>query len=136
MNYGIIGYRAKRHAGVIDVDKVAAHKTADFWEPLYRNGDNGLVLDPGEFYILASNEAVHVPVDYAAEMVPYDNLVGEFRVHYAGFFDPGFGASETGGEGSKCVVMMCRFYWSINNMLEGWFMNTCPRFLIRAMVLS
>jgi len=101
---GVVGYRAKRHAGVIDVDKVAAHKTQDFWEPLYKNRDGGLVLDPGEFYILASNESVQVPTDFAAEMVPYDNQVGEFRVHYAGFFDPGFGVPETGGAGSKAVL--------------------------------
>lgn len=101
---GIVAYRAKRHAGVIDVDKVAAHAIVDFWEPIYQSRNEGLILDPGEFYILASNEAVHVPVDYAAEMVPYDNLVGEFRVHYAGFFDPGFGSKETGGVGSKAVL--------------------------------
>lgn len=106
-NNGLIGYRAKRHAGVIDVDKVGACAVADFWEPIYANEQSqisGLILDPGEFYILASREAVHVPVDHAAEMVAYDNLVGEFRVHYAGFFDPGFGAPEAGGEGSRAVL--------------------------------
>ena len=63
-----------------------------------------LVLDPDEFYILVSREAVHVPPDYAAEMVPFDPLVGEFRVHYAGFFDPGFGHSAAGGAGSRAVL--------------------------------
>lgn len=103
-NNGLVGYRAKRHAKVIDVDKVAAYSMADFWEPIHASGEQDLILDPGEFYILASREAVHVPVDHAAEMVAYDNLVGEFRVHYAGFFDPGFGAPEAGGEGSKAVL--------------------------------
>ncbi len=101
---GLIGYRAKRHAGVIDVDQVGAYRVEDFWEPIYRQQDNGLILDPGEFYILVSQEAVHVPVDHAAEMVAYDTLVGEFRVHYAGFFDPGFGAPEAGGKGSRAVL--------------------------------
>lgn len=101
---GLIGYRAKRHAGVIDVDKVGACQIDEFWEPIYAQQGQGLILDPGEFYILASREAVHVPVDHAAEMIAYDNLVGEFRVHYAGFFDPGFGAPEAGGEGSKAVL--------------------------------
>lgn len=101
---GLIGYRAKRHSGVIDVDEVGGCKVADFWEPIHVNQDKGLILDPGEFYILASREAVHVPVDHAAEMVAYDNLVGEFRVHYAGFFDPGFGAPEAGGAGSRAVL--------------------------------
>ena len=62
------------------------------------------MLDPGEFYILASKEAVRVPPDHAAEMTPFDPLVGEFRVHYAGFFDPGFGAAEAGGAGSRAVL--------------------------------
>ena len=63
-----------------------------------------LVLDPDEFYILVSREAVHVPPLYAAEMTPFDPLVGEFRVHYAGFFDPGFGHSAAGGTGSRAVL--------------------------------
>jgi dCTP deaminase len=98
----LIGYRAKRHTGLIDVDKLAAHDVLDFWEPIHARGD--LVLDPGEFYILASKEAVRVPPDHAAEMTPFDPLVGEFRVHYAGFFDPGFGAAEAGGAGSRAVL--------------------------------
>ena len=105
---GLIGYRAKRHSGVIDVDLSAAQAVNDFWEPLYAHS-NQLILDPGEFYILVSKEAVHVPTDYAAEMVPYDTLVGEFRVHYAGFFDPGFGAPEAGGQGARAVLEVRSF---------------------------
>ena len=88
---GIVGYRAKRHTAVIEVERRAAYDVADFWEPIAARADKSLILDPDEFYILASTEAVQVPPDYAAEMVPFDPLVGEFRVHYAGFFDPGFG---------------------------------------------
>lgn len=105
---GLIGFRAKRHSGVVDVDKSAAQPIADFWEPLYAH-TNQLILDPGEFYILVSKEAVHVPANYAAEMVPYDTLVGEFRVHYAGFFDPGFGAPEAGGKGARAVLEVRSF---------------------------
>lgn len=101
---GLIGYRGKHHTGVIDVDKKAAHDILDFWEPLYSRGADELILDPDEFYILVSNEAVHVPPLYAAEMTPYDPLVGEFRVHYAGFFDPGFGHAAAGGSGSRAVL--------------------------------
>lgn len=101
---GIIGYRAQRHAAVIDVDKRDAQNVLDFWEPIYGHGRGELILDPDEFYILVSNEAVHVPPLYAAEMVPFDPLVGEFRVHYAGFFDPGFGHSAAGGTGSRAVL--------------------------------
>jgi dCTP deaminase len=99
----IVGYRAKRHTGVVDIDKRAAYDPADFFEPIPRRGRE-LVLDPDQFYILVSREAVHVPPEYAAEMVPFDPLVGEFRVHYAGFFDPGFGHSAAGGSGSRAVL--------------------------------
>ncbi len=101
---GLIGYRAKHHTGLIDVDRRAAHDVLDFWEPLYNRGAAELVLDPDEFYILVSREAVHVPPLHAAEMTPFDPLVGEFRVHYAGFFDPGFGHSAAGGTGSRAVL--------------------------------
>jgi dCTP deaminase len=105
---GLIGYRAKRHTGLIDVDVSDAQNLADFWEPIHiarrGAGRREIILDPGEFYILASKEAVRVPPDYAAEMTPFDPLVGEFRVHYAGFFDPGFGAAEAGGAGSRAVL--------------------------------
>ena len=100
----LIGYRGKHHTGVVDVDKRAAHDVLDFWEPIYDRGARELVLDPDEFYILVSREAVHVPPLYAAEMTPFDPLVGEFRVHYAGFFDPGFGHSAAGGTGSRAVL--------------------------------
>ena len=100
----LIGYRGKHHTGLVDVDMRAAHDVLDFWEPLYNHGAPELVLDPDEFYILVSQEAVHVPPLYAAEMTPYDPLVGEFRVHYAGFFDPGFGHSQAGGTGSRAVL--------------------------------
>lgn len=101
---GLVGYRGKRHTSVIDIDKRAVADVLDFWEPLFNSGQNQLILDPDEFYILVSREAVHVPPLYAAEMTPFDPLVGEFRVHYAGFFDPGFGHMETGGKGAKAVL--------------------------------
>jgi dCTP deaminase len=101
---GLIGYRAKRHTGLIDVDRRSGYEVTDFWEPMAARKDQSLILDPNEFYILASKEAVQVPPDYAAEMVPFDPLVGEFRVHYAGFFDPGFGYAGAGGTGARAVL--------------------------------
>lgn len=86
-----IGFRAKKHTGLIDVDRVGALDPADYWEPILANARGDMVLDPDEFYILVSRERVAIPPDHAAEMVPFNPLVGEFRVHYAGFFDPGFG---------------------------------------------
>jgi len=103
-NGGIVGYRAKRHTGLIDVERRGDYAVLDFWEPMTARPDKSLILDPNEFYILASKEAVQVPPDYAAEMVPFDPLVGEFRVHYAGFFDPGFGYAGAGGTGARAVL--------------------------------
>lgn len=85
-----VGYRAKRHSPLVNLQKVGGHKAAEFWEPLYAP-DGRIVLDPGEFYILASREAVEIPLGEAAEMAPIAPEIGEFRAHYAGFFDPGFG---------------------------------------------
>lgn len=87
---GLIGYRARRHARVLDVSKTGAHAVEDYWEPIPARNDQ-LILDPDEFYILASKEFVTIPVDQAAEMAPIATDLGEFRAHYAGFFDPGFG---------------------------------------------
>ncbi|MGE0388289.1 MAG: 2'-deoxycytidine 5'-triphosphate deaminase [Gammaproteobacteria bacterium] len=101
---GIIGFKARAHAGLIDVDKVRHYDVADYWEPVRAPRRGGLVLDPDDFYILGSRDAVKVPPTHAAEMIAYDTLVGEFRVHYAGFFDPGFGHAEAGGEGSRAVL--------------------------------
>ena len=101
---GLVGYRAKRYTGVIDVDKVGFYDASEFWEPIARRERAEIVLDPAQFYILVSKEAVHVPAGYAAEMVPFDPFVGEFRVHYAGFFDPGFGHAPAGGHGSRAVL--------------------------------
>jgi dCTP deaminase len=99
----LVGYRAKPHTGVIDLDRIAAYDAGDFWEPV-RSRDGRIILDPGAFYILVSREAVTIPPDYAAEMAPYLAMVGEFRVHYAGFFDPGFGHAAAGGTGSRGVL--------------------------------
>jgi dCTP deaminase len=99
----IAGFRGRRHAGLVDLDHEDGHDPRDFWEPL-RPKDGQLLLDPGEFYILASKQAVEIPVLEAAEMTPIDPSVGEFRVHYAGFFDPGFGTDEAHGKGSRGVL--------------------------------
>lgn len=99
----LVGYRAKPHTGVIDLDRIGAYDPAEYWEEV-RSSDGQIILDPGAFYILVSREAVHIPPRYAAEMAPYLAMVGEFRVHYAGFFDPGFGHDAAGGAGSRGVL--------------------------------
>jgi dCTP deaminase len=101
---GIVGYRAQRYAGVIDVDEIGKYDLHDFWEVMPVRADRRLILDPHQFYILASRERVRIPADLAAEMVPIDPMMGEFRVHYAGFFDPGFGATPDGRPGARAVL--------------------------------
>ena len=100
----LIGYKARKHAPLIDIGRIDYYDAQDYWEPIHAGHGFGLVLNPDDFYILASKEPVAVPPDHAGEMVAYDTLVGEFRVHYAGFFDPGFGDPGGGGAGSKAVL--------------------------------
>ncbi len=99
----LVGYRAKPHTGVIDLDRIASYDAPDYWEEVHTSTGR-IILDPGAFYILVSREAVTIPPDHAAEMAPYLAMVGEFRVHYAGFFDPGFGFAAAGGAGSRGVL--------------------------------
>ncbi|NSX55168.1 2'-deoxycytidine 5'-triphosphate deaminase [Sulfitobacter sp. 1151] len=102
-NGNLVGFRAKPHTGVIDLDKLSFYEPEEYWEPI-RTNEGRIILDPGAFYILVSREAVTIPPDCAAEMAPYLAMVGEFRVHYAGFFDPGFGHARAGGTGSRGVL--------------------------------
>ena len=99
----LVGYRAKRHTGVVDLSKLAHYDPEEYWEEVHTS-DGRIILDPGAFYILVSREAIAIPPDCAAEMAPYLAMVGEFRVHYAGFFDPGFGYDAAGGSGSRGVL--------------------------------
>ena len=99
----IVGYKAKAHTDIIDLSKMGHYEINQYWEALYMR-DGSIILDPGAFYILKSLEAIHIPPDFAAEMVPYFALVGEFRVHYAGFFDPGFGHDGVHNAGSHAVL--------------------------------
>ena len=114
---GLIGYKARKHSMLIDIDKTNSYKSELFWEKItaedliykegnYQNKNNqgSLILSPDAFYILASKEYVSIPSKYAAEMRAYDTKVGEFRAHYAGFFDPGFGLTELGASKTKAVL--------------------------------
>ena len=100
----VIGFRARRHAGLIDVDKIGALDPYDYWEPISVRDEAYIILEPNEFYILVSKEWLRIPPDLAAEMVAIDPLVGEFRAHYAGFFDPGFGWCTDSDIGSRAVL--------------------------------
>ena len=102
----LVGYRAKPHSGVIDLDRIGAYDPREFWDALHSR-DGRLILDPGAFYILVSRESVAIPPDYAAEMAPYLAMVGEFRVHYAGFFDPGFGIGPLGTGARGVLEVRC-----------------------------
>ena len=100
----LIGYKAKPHTDLIDVDEVGAYDPLDYWDPIQANREGTLILDPEAFYVLVSKEAVTIPPDHAAEMIPFNPLQGAFRVHYAGFFDPGFGHGRAGGQGARAVL--------------------------------
>ena len=98
----VVAYRAKKTTPVVDLECINHYDPEEFWDVKYQNSRGRIILDPGDFYILASKERVRVPPEYAAEMVPIDTSIGEFRSHYAGFFDPGFGFSES--EGTQAVL--------------------------------
>jgi dCTP deaminase len=100
----LVGFKAKPHAPLIDVDKQGYYNPINYWDPIYCDSSRSIILNPDDFYILASKESVSVPVDYAAEMVPYDAFTGEFRAHYAGFFDPGFGHPVADAAGTRAVL--------------------------------
>lgn len=100
----IIAYKAKRYAPAIELDRIDYYATEEFWEVRHQNSAKNLILEPGDFYILASRERVRVPPDFAAEMVPFDPSDGEFRIHYAGFFDPGFGYGSSDIKGTRAVL--------------------------------
>jgi dCTP deaminase len=100
----IIAYKAKRYAPAIELDRINFYSTEEFWETRHQNAHKNLILEPGDFYILASRERVSVPPEYAAEMVPFDPSDGEFRIHYAGFFDPGFGYGSNDIKGTRAVL--------------------------------
>jgi dCTP deaminase len=112
----LVGYRAKPHTGVIDLDQLAHYDPSEFWEEVHSTNGQ-IILDPGAFYILVSREAVTIPPS-AAEMAPYLAMVGEFRVHYAGFFDPGFGFAAAGGAGLvgcwKYAATKPPLYWNMH----------------------
>ena len=101
---GLIGYKSKPTDTPIDVDRRQGYDPDEFWERLYRPARGGLVLERDHFHILATKETVAIPDGWAADMFAYDTLVGEFRVHYAGFFDPGFGYVAGERVGAKIVL--------------------------------
>ncbi|HLH30590.1 MAG TPA: 2'-deoxycytidine 5'-triphosphate deaminase [Terriglobia bacterium] len=101
----VVAYKAKRYCPPVDLSKVRAYDAADFWVPIYSPRSKRVVLDPGDFYLMASKERFSVPPSFAAEMEPFDQSIGDFSVHYAGFFDPGFGYGESGDiKGTKAVL--------------------------------
>ncbi len=118
----MVGFKARKNTDVIDIELKNFYDPLDYWEPIYAKPGKAIILNPDDFYILATNETVRVPPDHAAEMVPYDTMVGEFRVHYAGFFDPGFGYG--GPEDASKAVLEVRSH-EVPFMLEhgqiiGW----------------
>jgi dCTP deaminase len=100
----VVAYKARKNAPAIDLDRIGWYDPGEFWDAVPAPRSKTLILDPGDFYLLASKEKVRVPPMFAAEMVPYDPSIGEFRVHYAGFFDPGFGYGLRDIRGTTAVL--------------------------------
>lgn len=99
----ILGYKAKKHRDLIDLDNINYYDISDFWEPIMAVSKDHLILEPEAFYIFASSERCRIPKHLAAEMIAYDTGSGELRTHYAGFFDSGFGG-EVEDKGARAVL--------------------------------
>jgi len=104
----LVGYKARRNSGLLDLSQVNHYNILDFWEPVFTTTKGQLILEKGEFYLLTSKERVRIPPNYAAEMVAYEQPSGELRTHYAGFFDPGFGYRQAGEVPGTVAVMEVR----------------------------
>jgi len=86
----ICAYVAKKTSLNINFSKISFYEIKKFWKPL-KPVNNSLIIEKNKFYILKSREKIRIPSNLAGEMIPYDTGIGDFRAHYAGFFDPGFG---------------------------------------------
>jgi dCTP deaminase len=102
---GRVGYRAREFAPPLEMGRSEPYPPEEYWDPVLREDGDRIVLAPGRFYLLLSDEAVRIPPGYAAEMAAYDPTSGELRTHYAGFFDPGFGYDATDAiRGSRAAL--------------------------------
>lgn len=99
-----VGWVARRSRKPVDLAAIGRHRAEEYFTALPRPDGGLLFLERDRFYILATLERVVVPAHLACEMVPYDPSAGEFRAHYAGFFDPGFGIR--GGKPTGCRAVL------------------------------
>lgn len=100
----VVGYVAKRSFRPVDLADIGGHAAADFFSPIPRPAEKTLYLSQGEFYIFSTHEYISIPPEFAVEMLPFDTSAGEFRAHYAGFFDPGFGFGDGSLKGTPAVL--------------------------------
>jgi dCTP deaminase len=100
----VVAYKARKNSPALDLSKVNYYPADEFWDAVREPKNKAIILDPGDFYILGSKERVRVPPQFAAEMVAFDPSMGEFRIHYAGFFDPGFGYGISDIKGTRAVL--------------------------------
>ncbi len=106
----VVGWVAKRSLEPIDLAQVHFHDPSEYFDPIPKPRRGALFLSREAFYIFSTHERVVVPPELAAEMLPYDTSAGEFRAHYAGFFDPGFGWGAAGELGGTPAVLEVRPY--------------------------
>jgi len=107
----IVGYRAKPTgmAPVLEFNK-QDHSVEDFFSPIARPQDAMIMLEQSRFYIFYTYEWLRVPPQYAAEMMAMDERSGEFRSHYAGFIDPGWGHGRDGQIKGWPIVLEIRAF--------------------------
>ncbi len=106
----LVGYGARKTSTPIDLSLVGEYNPSEFFEAIEQPARGQLSIEQGRFYIFSTAEYIRIPPNYAAEMLPYDTSAGEFRAHYAGFFDPGFGYGLEGEEKGTPAVLEVRAY--------------------------
>src|SRR6202020_907757 len=120
----VVGYQAIKNSDVIAVNRLRGYAIEDFWEPIRAREDRRLILDPDQFYILASRESVQIPPDLAAEMAPIDPAMGSFAFIMPASSIQASGRAETGahplGRCWKCAAAMCRSCWRTASRSGGW----------------
>lgn len=103
----LVGWECLGLHRILDLSKRGHYYAEEFFRPLRRTGDH-IRLQNNGFYILYTRERVQVPPHLACEMVPMDERSGEFRVHYAGFIDPGWGWGIDGSANGRRLVLEIR----------------------------
>jgi len=122
----LVGWRAKPHTGVIDLDRLGHYSPDDFWEAI-RTDQRRIILDPGAFYILVSREAVSIPPTHAAEWRPIWPWWVNSGCITRAFSTQASGMARPRAACWKFAATKRLSFWKTGRSSGGWSMRPCPR---------